>query len=313
MSASRQADPALGRAVRVVRNALARPGACPEVVTLFHEASYTATHIVSDPSTGVAAIIDPALDYDHAAGRIFHETADRIVEHVKGRGLTIAWILETHIHADHLSSAHYLKGALGGQVAIGCKVTQIQDYFGRLFHEDRSFDRNGRQFDRLLEDGDALKIGSLDLIALHVPGHTPVDMAYVVGDAVFAGDTIFMPDYGTARADFPGGDAHALYGSIRRLLSLPREARLFVCHDYKAPGRDAFAWQTTIGAERDSNIHVHDGVAESEFVALRKARDEKLGMPALILPSIQVNMRGGDLPAPEDNGRRYLRIPLNAL
>lgn len=306
-------DPALDHASQVILRALETGKACPNVATFFHRDSYTATHIISDPSTDAAAIIDPVLDYDHAAGRIFHESADQIIAYVQERDLTVEWILETHIHADHLSGANYLKGKLGGKTAIGHMVTKVQDYFGKLFNENRKFTRDGRQFDRLLNDGDALKIGAIDLLALHVPGHTPVDMAFVIGDAVFAGDTIFMPDYGTARADFPGGDAHALYNSIRRLLLLPRNARLFVCHDYKATGREEFAWQTTIGAQRDSNIHVHDGVTEGDFVVVRTERDRGLSMPALLMPSIQVNMRGGDLPAPEDNGHRYLKIPLNSL
>lgn len=313
MGISTEQDPALARAEAIIVNAIAGGSPRPEVVSFFHEASNTATHVVIDSGTGKAAIVDPVLDYDHAAGRVFHASADRVAAFVKERGLGVEWILETHIHADHLSGAHYLKPIVGGEIAIGRGVTDIQAYFGDLFNETSGFRRDGRQFDRLLGDGDTLTIGDMTMIALHVPGHTAVDMAFVVGDAIFAGDTIFMPDYGTARADFPGGDAQLLYSSIRRLLSLPREARLFVCHDYKAPGRTEFAWQTTIGAERDFNIHVREGVEESEFVAVRTERDRKLGLPALILPSIQVNMRGGDFPRPENNGVRYLKIPLNAL
>ena len=306
-------DSALEHASEIITRALEMACARPEVTTLFHEASNTATHIVSDPCTSVAVIIDPVLDYEHAAGRTFSEAADRVIDHVHSRGLTVEWILETHIHADHLSGGAYLKDRLGGKTAIGRMVTDVQNYFGDIFGEGKDFNRGGSQFDRLLNDGDSFKVGTIDLIALHVPGHTPVDMAFAIGDAVFAGDTIFMPDYGTARADFPGGDAHALYNSIRRLLRLPQNARLFVCHDYKAQGRDEFAWQTTIGAQRESNIHVSDDVTEADFVAVRTARDRGLSMPALIMPSIQVNMRGGDLPAPESNGRRYIKIPLNSM
>jgi glyoxylase-like metal-dependent hydrolase (beta-lactamase superfamily II) len=232
---------------------------------------------------------------------------------VKAERLAVAWVLETHAHADHLSAAPYLKAALGGQLAIGREIIHVQNVFGKIFNAGTEFARDGSEFDRLFEDGDHFSIGDIQGMALHVPGHTPADLAYVIGDAVFTGDTLFMPDYGTARADFPGGDSRQLFRSIRRLLSLPPEARLFLCHDYKAVGRDRFVWETTVGAERSGNVHVHEGVDEDDFVAMRDARDATLGMPKLILPSIQVNMRGGHLPEPESNGSRYLKIPLDAL
>lgn len=306
-------DRALDEATDVVARALDDPAARPQVRAFFDEATFTASYVVHDPATRRAAIIDPVLDYDPAASRTSHASADAIVTHVAREGLTVDWLLETHAHADHFSAAPYLQQRLGGKLAIGRAITVVQETFGKLFNAGSAFERDGSQFDRLFDDGDAFEIGGLRATALHVPGHTPADLAYVVGDAVFAGDTIFMPDYGTARADFPGGDAAQLYRSIRRLLELPRQARLFLCHDYKAPGRDAFAWETTIGAERDANVHVHDGVSEADFVAMRTARDRTLDMPRLILPSVQVNMRGGRLPEPEPNGVRYLKIPVDAI
>jgi glyoxylase-like metal-dependent hydrolase (beta-lactamase superfamily II) len=225
--------------------------------------------------------------------------------------LQIEWILETHAHADHLSAAPCLQERLGVKIAIGKEIRHVQAVFGHVFNEGEAFVRDGSQFDHLFTDGEAFRIGTLDAIALHVPGHTPADMAYVVGDAAFVGDTLFMPDYGTARADFPGGDARTLYRSIRRLLALPPAMRVFLCHDYKAPGRDSFVYETTIGAERTANVHVHDGVSEDDFVTMREARDKTLGMPRLILPSIQINIRAGHLPPAESNGTRYLKLPLN--
>ena len=229
------------------------------------------------------------------------------------QGLEVEWLLETHAHADHLSAAPYLQAQLGGRLAIGEHIRTVQQVFGKVFNEGTDFARDGSQFDQLFADGDSFSLGAIPAIALHVPGHTPADMAYVIGDAAFVGDTMFMPDYGTARADFPGGDAHQLYKSIRRLMALPDETRIFLCHDYKAPGRDEFVWQTTIGAERETNVHVHDGVGEEAFVAMRNRRDATLDMPRLILPSVQVNMRAGHLPEPEANGTRYLKLPLNLL
>ena len=303
-------DRSIQAATGIVTSASAN---APQVLNLFDEATFTATHIVFDPVTRKAAVIDSVLDFDPASGRTSYASADRIVAAVREHGLSVEWILETHAHADHLSAAPYLQETLGGKIAIGAEIRHVQGVFGAIFNEGDDFARDGSQFDHLFTDGEAFRIGSLDAIALHVPGHTPADMAYVVGDAAFVGDTLFMPDYGTARADFPGGDARTLFRSIRRLLDLPFETRVFLCHDYKAPGRDHYVWETTIGAERAGNVHVHDGIAEDDFVTMREARDKTLGMPRLILPSIQVNVRAGHLPPPESNGTRYLKRPLNLL
>lgn len=308
-----QADRALVTAIAIVGDARHSGMPTPIVRTFFDEATFTASHVVHDPSTGAAAIIDSVLDYDPASGRTSHESADAIISYIEAMGLRVLWLLETHAHADHLSAAPYLKERLGGTIAIGRDITQVQESFGAIFNAGDAFLRDGSQFDRLFDDGERFELGSIAATVLHVPGHTPADLAYVIGDAVFTGDTIFMPDFGTARADFPGGDAHQLYRSIRRLLSLPREARLYLCHDYKAPGRDTYAWETTVGAERDRNVHAHDGIGEDDFVAMRTARDATLDMPRLILPSVQVNMRGGRFPEPEANGVRYLKIPIDAL
>ena len=287
--------------------------AAPIVATFFDEATFTATHVVHDPATLRAAVIDPVLDFDQASGRTSHASADRVIAHVEAHGLTVDWLLETHAHADHLSAAPYLKERLGGQIVIGAAIRTVQDVFGKVFNEGPAFARDGSQFDLLMDDGHTFRVGEIAAMALHVPGHTPACLAYVIGDAVFVGDTLFMPDYGTARADFPGGDARTLYRSIRRLMALPDETRVFLCHDYKATGRDQFVWETTIGAERTANVHVHEGVSEDAFVAMREARDATLGMPKLILPSIQVNMRAGHLPEPDSNGVRYLRLPVHLL
>ncbi|PZN97008.1 MAG: MBL fold metallo-hydrolase [Alphaproteobacteria bacterium] len=297
--------------MQVAATIAAGPG--PQVISLFDEATFTATHLVFDPETRDAAIIDSVLDFDPASGRISHGSADKLIALVSEHTLQVRWILETHAHADHLSAAPYLQEKLGGQIAIGEAIRDVQGVFGAIFNEGADFARDGSQFDHLFTDGDRFRIGSMDAIAVHVPGHTPADMAYVIGDAAFVGDTLFMPDYGTARADFPGGDARTLFRSIRRLLTLPAPTRVFLCHDYKAPGRDSFAWQTTIGVEHSANIHVHDGVAEDDFVEMREARDKTLAMPRLILPSLQVNIRAGHLPPAEANGTRYLKLPLNIL
>ncbi len=289
-----------------------KPGTV-SVRAFFDEATFTVSYVVHDPATSRAAIIDSVLDYDPASGRTSFQSADAILAYVQQENLTVDWLLETHAHADHLSAAPYLQAKLGGKLAIGAEIVTVQAIFGKLFNAGTEFARDGSDFDRLFKDGDQFQIGTLPAMALHVPGHTPADLAYVIGDAVFCGDTLFMPDYGTARADFPGGDARQLFRSIRRLLSLPAATRVFLCHDYKAPGRDSYAWETSIGAERAANVHVHDGVTEDEFVAMREARDATLGMPRLIMPSVQVNMRGGHLPPPEDNGIRYLKIPLDAV
>ncbi len=285
----------------------------PEVRTFFDRETFTASHVVIDPATLSCAIVDSVLDFDPAAGRTSTNNADDIVAYVEERGLTVQWILETHAHADHLSAAAYLKQRLGGQVGIGEHIREVQAVFGRIFNEGTEFALDGSQFDRRFVDGEAFNIGELQVRVMHTPGHTPACVTFVVGDAAFVGDTLFMPDYGTARADFPGGDAHVLFRSIRKVLALPPETRLFLCHDYKAPGREAYVWETTVAAERASNVHVHDGVSEDEFVAMRTARDAELGMPRLILPSIQVNMRAGEFPPAEENGQRYLKIPLNML
>ena len=288
-------------------------GAVPSVASFFDEPTNSVSYVVSDPSTGRAAIIDSVLCYEPAAGRTGTALAEAIIAHVRAQKLTVEWLLETHVHADHLSAAPFLQQELGGQLAIGRAITRVQDVFGKMFNAGTEFARDGSDFDRLFDDGDHFSIGDLDAIVLHVPGHTPADVAYIIGDAVFAGDTLFMPDYGTARADFPGGDVRKLYRSIRRLLQLPGETRVFLCHDYKAPGRDTFVWETTIEAQRTGNVHVHEGVDEDAFAAMRTARDATLGAPRLMLPAIQVNMRAGRLPEPEANGTRYLRIPLDTL
>lgn len=283
-----------------------------DVAALFDEVTSTVSYIVVDPSTRCAAIIDSVLDFDPKSGRTATASADRVIEAVRKRDLKIEWLLETHAHADHLSAAPYLKEKLGGRIAIGEYIRQVQKVFKAVFNAEPSFVADGRQFDHLFADGERFRIGELEAQVLHTPGHTPADLTYLIGDAAFIGDTLFMPDYGTARADFPGGDARALYRSIRRVLSLPPETRLFTGHDY-APGGRRPAWESTVAEQRASNVHVHDGVSEEEFVALRTARDAQLDMPKLILPSIQVNMRAGVLPPPEDNGVRYLKIPLDHL
>ena len=306
-------DRALTRAAAQVTAALLHSGTRPVVQSFFDEPTFTASYVVHDPITRHAAIIDSVLDFDPAAARTSHGSAQAIVDYIRAETLTVEWLLETHAHADHISAAPWLQQQLGGKIAIGREITHVQEVFGKIFNAGTDFARDGSQFDRLFDDGDSFTIGEIDVVVLHVPGHTPADLAYVVGDALFTGDTLFMPDYGTARADFPGGDARQLYRSIRRLMMLPPETRVFLCHDYKAPGRDSYAWETTIGAERAGNVHAHDGVDEDAFVAMRTARDATLSMPKLILPSVQVNMRGGHLPEPEGNGTRYLKLPLDSL
>jgi glyoxylase-like metal-dependent hydrolase (beta-lactamase superfamily II) len=307
-------DPALAVATGIVETARSNPALRPLVRSFFDEETFTVSHVVRDPGSKACAIIDSVLDYDPAAARTSNASADALIDYVRSEGLEVQWLLETHAHADHLSAAPYLQEQLGGQLAIGRDILTVQEVFGKIFNEGTEFRRDGSQFDQLFNDGDRFRIGGLEAVVLHVPGHTPACLAYVIGDAVFPGDTMFMPDYGTARCDFPGGDARTLYRSIHRLTTLPDAARVFLCHDYKAPpGRTEFAWETTIGAQRTGNIHVRDGVSEDELVAMRTQRDATLAMPRLILPSVQVNMNGGQLPAPEDNGVRYLKVPLNAL
>ncbi len=285
----------------------------PSIAGFFDEATNTVSYVVHDPTTDEAAIIDSVLEFEVASGRTSNGSADRIIEYVTYNNLKVTWLIETHAHADHISAAPYLQERLGGKLAIGRGIIRVQEVFGKLFNAGTDFERDGSQFDKLFEDGETFKVGELEGIALHVPGHTPADMAFIIGDAAFVGDTIFMPDFGTARADFPGGDAHQLYRSIRRLLSLPDETRLFLCHDYKAPGRDEYAWETTVKQQREENVHVKDGVSEEDFVEMRTTRDKTLAMPKLIMPSVQVNIRGGRLPDPEDNGVSYIKIPVNAV
>ncbi|WP_308909236.1 MBL fold metallo-hydrolase [Pseudokordiimonas caeni] len=285
----------------------------PVVTAFFDEPTFTVSYVVADPSTKHAAIVDSVLDYNPNSGRTSTETADKLIAFVKAGGLTIDWILETHVHADHLSAAPYLKEKLGGRMGIGFNITVVQNVFGKVFNAGTDFARDGSQFDHLFKDGEAFKVGSIEAKAIHTPGHTPACMTYVIGDAGFLGDTLFMPDYGTARCDFPGGNAHTLYKSVQKIFALPDETRLFMCHDYKAPGRDDYRWETTVGEEKAANIHIHQGVAEDTFVAMREKRDATLDMPRLILPSVQVNMRAGHMPPPDDNGVTYLKIPVNAL
>lgn len=306
-------DQALATAGDIIESARRDASQRPVVRSFFDEPTNTASYVIHDPATRIAAIIDSVLDFDAAAGRTSKASAEAMIDYVQEEKLTVEWLLETHAHADHLSAAPYLQERLGGKLAIGRAITTVQQVFGKLFNAGTEFERNGSQFDRLFDDGDTFRLGAIEATALHVPGHTPADMAYVIGDAVFCGDTLFMPDYGTARADFPGGDARQLYRSIRRLLELPDDTRVFLCHDYKAPGRDTFVWETTIRDERVANVHVHEGVTEDAFVKMRTDRDATLSMPKLILPAVQVNMRGGELPPAEENGVRYLKLPLDVL
>ena len=280
------------------------------VRAFFDEPTNTVTYVVS--AQGRAAIIDPVLDYQAASGRTATTSADAIADYVAAAGLAVDWILETHVHADHLSAARYLKDRLGGKIGIGADVTKVQGTFKGVFNmPDLATD--GRQFDRLFDDGDTFALGDVEGKVMHTPGHTPACVTYLLGDAAFVGDTLFMPDFGTARTDFPGGRARSLYRSIQRILSLPGETRLFMCHDYKAPGRDEYAWETTVSEQREHNVHVHAGIGEDEYVGFREGRDAELGMPALIIPSLQANIRAGDLPEPEANGVRYFKVPIDAL
>lgn len=284
----------------------------PEVKAFFDEATFTVSYVVSDPATRRAVIIDPVLDFEPASGRTSTHCCDRIVAYVTDNGLGVDWILETHVHADHLSAALCLKEELGGQTAIGAGVAAVQSTFKSVFNlPDVASD--GSQFDRLLADGDEFAVGNIGGRVISTPGHTPACVTYVIGDSAYVGDTLFMPDFGTARTDFPGGSASQLYGSIQKILALPDDTRLFMCHDYKAPGRDVYAWETTVAAQRDNNIHINKNISEEEFVAMREGRDSQLGMPKLILPAIQVNICAGKLPDPEDNDIRYLKIPLDAV
>ncbi len=285
----------------------------PGVTPFFDEETFTASFVVTDPDTKHCAIVDSVLDFDYAAGRIDSHSADEIIEFVRDTGLTVDWILETHVHADHLSAAPYLQEKLGGRIGIGENITVVQNTFGKVFNEGTEFQRDGSQFDQLFRESDTFRIGSMNASVLHTPGHTPACLTYVIGDAAFVGDTLFMPDFGAARADFPGGSAETLYRSIQKLFTLPDETQVFVGHDYKAPGRDDFAWETTIADQKAQNRHVGGGTSETDFVDMRNRRDSELAMPRLIVPSLQVNMRAGQMPEAEDNGTAYLKVPVNAL
>jgi glyoxylase-like metal-dependent hydrolase (beta-lactamase superfamily II) len=306
-------DRVLEQAIAQASAAAADPRLRPEIASFFDPATFTVTYVVHDPATREAAIIDSVLDFDPASGRTATTSADAVIAHVTSQNLKVTWLLETHAHADHFSAAPYLQERLGGKIAIGAEITRVQAVFGKLFNAGTEFARDGSQFDVLFHDGDSFTIGSLPVTVMHVPGHTPACIAYLVGDAAFVGDTMFMPDYGTARADFPGGDARTLFRSLRRILALPPATRLFMCHDYLPEGRSDYVWESTVAAERAGNVHAHDGIAEDDFVAMREARDATLAMPRLILPSVQVNMRAGHLPPPEDNGVTYLKLPVNAV
>ncbi|MBN9335461.1 MBL fold metallo-hydrolase [Devosia sp.] len=284
----------------------------PDVTAFFDAPTNTISYVVRDPGSNTCAVIDSVMDIDYAAGRITYDGADRIIDFIKANGLEVEWLIETHVHADHLSGAPYIQSKVGGKLGIGENITVVQDTFGKIFNEGTEFQRDGSQFDRLFSDGDSYQIGGLAVHVMHTPGHTPACMTHVVGDAAFVGDTLFMPDGGSARADFPGGDARVLYRSIQRVLSLPRETRLFMCHDYGPNGRD-IAWETTVGDEIDHNIHVGHGTDEDAFVAMREARDATLAMPKLIIPSLQINMRAGQLPPKDKDGKTYLKVPVNGL
>jgi glyoxylase-like metal-dependent hydrolase (beta-lactamase superfamily II) len=285
----------------------------PAVHGFFDEATNTITYVVIEPEGRACAVIDSVLDFDYASGRTDTRSADAVIDFIKTRGLKLEWVLETHVHADHLSAAPYIQERLGGKIGIGDRITVVQDTFGKIFNEGTRFQRDGSQFDRLFHDGDSLMIGQMRADVMHTPGHTPACLTYVIGDAAFVGDTLFMPDFGTARCDFPGGSAENLWQSIQRILALPDATRIFVGHDYKAEGRDNFAWETTVGDQKRLNKHVGEGKSKDDFIRMRTERDAALAMPRLIIPSLQVNMRAGQMPEPEDNGKSYLKVPINGL
>ena len=285
----------------------------PSVKAFFDEATNTISYVVSDPDGKSCAIIDSVLDFNSSSGRTSTDSADEIISFIQKRDFEVEWLLETHAHADHLSAAPYIQEQLGGTTAIGSNITEVQDVFAKIFNVEKGFRTDGRQFEHLFEDGEIFNIGNLSVKAMHTPGHTPACMTFVIGDTAFVGDTLFMPDFGTARADFPGGDARVMFQSIQKILSLPDETRLFMCHDYMAPGRNYYKWETTVAEEKANNIHVGGGASENEFAKMREARDASLDMPALILPSVQVNIRAGKIPPAEDNGVSYLKIPINQL
>ncbi len=285
----------------------------PAVTSFFDAATNTISHIVADPSTSRCAVVDSLLDYDGASGRTSTESADAIIAKVKELGLTVEWIIDTHVHADHVTGAHYIKEQIGGKTGIGSMITEVQKVFGEIFNEGQTFHTDGRQFDHLFVDNETYRVGNLECKAIHTPGHTSACMVHSIGGSLFVGDTLFMPDFGTARCDFPGGDAALLYDSIQRIFTLPEDSPMYMCHDYKAPGRDEFAWQTTVGEQKRNNVQVNESISKAEFVKMRSTRDEKLGTPKLMVPSVQINMRAGELPDPEGNGLRYIKVPLNAL
>ena len=285
----------------------------PFVKAFFDEATFTVSYVVRDPNGTACAIVDSVLDFDNASGRTDTTSADAIIAYVKDEGLSVEWILESHVHADHLSAAPYIQEKTGGKIGIGDRITVVQDTFGKVFNEGTEFQRDGSQFDALFKEGDSFMVGQLRGDVLHTPGHTPACLTYVIGDAAFVGDTLFMPDFGTARCDFPGGSSETLYNSIQKILALPDETRVFVGHDYKAPGRDEYAWETTVGEQKALNIHIGQGKKIEDFVQMRDARDATLSMPRLILPSLQVNMRAGQMPPPDDQGDVFLKIPVNKL
>ncbi len=285
----------------------------PKVTGFFDEATNTISYVVADPATKECAIIDSLLDYDQASGRTKTVSADKLIAFVRENNLTCTWIIDTHVHADHLTAAPYIRNQIGGKTAIGDAIPEVQQVFAEIFNEDCTFHTDGSQFDHLFADGETYSVGNIKARAIHTPGHTPACMSHVIGDAVFVGDTIFMPDFGTARCDFPGGDAGILFDSIQKIFALPDETRMFLCHDYKAPGRDQYCWETTVREQKRSNIHVKVGASRDDFIAMRTARDKTLSMPKLILPSVQINMRAGDMPPPEDNGVRYMKVPINTL
>lgn len=283
----------------------------PEVHSYFDENTNAACYILKDPSSNACAVVDSILDFDVASGRTHTAHADMLIREIQSNDWSLDWVIETHVHADHLSAAPYLAEQIGGKIAIGANIESVQKVFGKIFNAGTEFQMDGSQFDSLFQDEDIFQIGNMPVTVMHTPGHTPACVTYVVGDSAFIGDTLFMPDFGTARADFPGGSAKDLYNSIQRILALPDETRLFLCHDYKAPGRDEFCWETTVAEEKANNIHVGGGKSEEEFVSFRTARDAKLSMPRLIIPSIQVNMRAGQMPPPEEDGDVYLKVPIN--
>jgi glyoxylase-like metal-dependent hydrolase (beta-lactamase superfamily II) len=285
----------------------------PAVHAFFDEATNTITYLVREPQGRACAVIDSVLDFDYASGRTDTRSADAVIAFIREQDLDLQWVLETHVHADHLSAAPYIQEALGGKIGIGDRITVVQETFGKVFNEGTRFARDGSQFDRLFAEGDSLMIGQMRADVMHTPGHTPACLTYVIGDAAFVGDTLFMPDFGTARCDFPGGSADVMYESVQRILSLPDTTRIFVGHDYKAPGREEYAWESTVGEQRAKNIHIGAGRAKEDFVSLRQKRDATLAMPRLIVPSLQVNMRAGQMPEPEDNGQVYLKVPINGL